>query len=72
MQCERDYDSNPAYYLCSTYAIYAEFTDDAGNPKVLRGQPGFEEWKQKYYQIPMEAEAEDIAVQYAGKHPLIK
>lgn len=67
LQCERDYHSNGFAFEQATYAEYGDLI----NPWSPASNESLAEWKVRYYTLPMEEEAEEIALLYYERYPLI-
>lgn len=72
MQCERDYGGDAWLYDLLTASYYKPLYDSDHQPRVKPGEPGYEDWLVEYKRIPMEAEAEEIALRYSVEMPLLK
>jgi hypothetical protein len=72
MQCERDCHSDKKRFYWMVNSQSKGFQDKNGKCLWDTTQESWDEWCIRYYQIPMEAEAETIAELYAKTYPLVK
>lgn len=63
-QCERDYNGDIHQFFADVWAGYL-------GADVLKPDVEDDEWHTRFYDIPFESEAEEVARRYAVKYPLI-
>ena len=71
MQCERDFGGDGEVWKIATDKLYASFIDKNDEP-ILQDGESYEEWLERYFTMPLEREADDIAARYTDRHPLVR
>lgn len=71
LQCERDFGGDGDTWNTVMDKVYAQLIDDDDNP-IFYGGEDYDSWVKRYFELPWEKEADEIANKYSWRYPLVR